>query len=89
MAVIFDQSGKDLRALRHPEKRERPINPVPRKPDWIRVKAPTSKAFGQTREIVRSIRGFNEWPCAVAERGGGMHRRQWSAGPETTICFWR
>ncbi|MBI1212255.1 MAG: lipoyl synthase [Alphaproteobacteria bacterium] len=54
MAVVFDQSGKDLRALRHPEKRERPLSPVPRKPDWIRVKAPTSRAFGQTREIVRS-----------------------------------
>jgi lipoic acid synthetase len=54
MAVIFDQSGKDLRALRHPEKRERPVNPVPRKPDWIRVKAPTSQAFGKTREIVRA-----------------------------------
>jgi lipoic acid synthetase len=54
MAVIFDQSGKDLRALRHPEKRERPVNPVRRKPDWIRVKAPTSKAFGETKAIVRS-----------------------------------
>jgi lipoic acid synthetase len=54
MAVVFDQSGKDLRAQRHPEKRERPLNPVPRKPDWIRVKAPTSKAFGDTRAIVRS-----------------------------------
>ena len=54
MAVVFDQSGKDLRAQRHPEKRERPLNPVPRKPDWIRVKAPTSKAFGETRNIVRS-----------------------------------
>ena len=54
MAVVFDQSGKDRRALRHPEKRERPANPVPRKPDWIRVKAPTSKAFGDTRAIVRA-----------------------------------
>ena len=54
MAVVFDQSGKDLRAQRHPEKRERPLNPVPRKPDWIRVKAPTSKAFGETKGIVRS-----------------------------------
>jgi lipoic acid synthetase len=54
MAVVFDQSGRDLRAQRHPEKRERPLNPVPRKPDWIRVKAPTSKAFGDTRAIVRS-----------------------------------
>jgi lipoic acid synthetase len=43
-----------LRALRHPEKRERPINPVPRKPDWIRVKAPGSKVFTETKAIVRA-----------------------------------
>ncbi|MED6309517.1 MAG: lipoyl synthase [Pseudomonadota bacterium] len=38
---------------RHPEKRNRPDNPVPRKPDWIRVKAPTSKAYFETRNTVR------------------------------------
>ncbi len=26
-----------------------------RKPDWIRVKAPTSKAFGETRDLMRSL----------------------------------
>ena len=26
--------------LRHPEKANRPDNPIQRKPDWIRVKAP-------------------------------------------------
>ena len=40
--------------LRHPEKRNRPDNPVPRKPDWIRVKAPTSKAYLETRNLIRS-----------------------------------
>lgn len=39
---------------RHPEKRNRPDTPVLRKPDWIRVKAPTSKGFAETQEIVRS-----------------------------------
>jgi lipoyl synthase len=29
-----------------------------RKPDWIRVKAPTSKAFGETRDLMRSL-GLN------------------------------
>lgn len=53
MPTIFDQNNKDLRALRHPEKRERPTNPVPRKPDWIRVKAPGSKIFAETKAIVR------------------------------------
>ncbi len=54
MTTVFDQAGKDRRALRHPEKRERPVNPVPRKPEWIRVKAPGSKVFAETKEIVRA-----------------------------------
>ncbi|WP_412058529.1 lipoyl synthase [Bartonella sp. DGB2] len=39
---------------RHPEKAHRPDNEVLRKPDWIRVKAPTSKIYAQTRDIVRN-----------------------------------
>jgi lipoyl synthase len=39
--------------LRHPEKRNRPDNPIQRKPAWIRVKAPTSKAYFETRELMR------------------------------------
>lgn len=53
MAVVFDQTNKDLRALRHPEKRERPESAIQRKPDWIRVKAPNSKGFAETRAIVK------------------------------------
>ncbi|HAT34227.1 MAG TPA: lipoyl synthase [Rhodospirillaceae bacterium] len=40
-------------ALRHPEKRNRPDNPAKRKPPWIRVKAPVSKGYAETKEIVR------------------------------------
>ena len=45
----------DLNAgvVRHPEKQKRPDSPVQRKPDWIRVKAPTSRGFAETRSIVR------------------------------------
>jgi lipoic acid synthetase len=39
--------------FRHPEKRNRPDNPIQRKPSWIRVKAPTSPVYRETREIVR------------------------------------
>ncbi len=39
--------------VRHPEKIHRPDNPSPRKPRWIRVKAPTSPVYGETRRIVR------------------------------------
>ena len=38
---------------RHPEKAKRPDTPVLRKPDWIRVKAPGSPIYGETRRIVR------------------------------------
>ena len=39
---------------RHPEKAHRPDQEVLRKPEWIRVKAPVSKGYAETREIVRS-----------------------------------
>ena len=39
---------------RHPEKAHRPDQEVLRKPDWIRVKAPVSRGYQETREIVRS-----------------------------------
>ncbi|MEM8878203.1 MAG: lipoyl synthase [Pseudomonadota bacterium] len=39
---------------RHPEKAHRPDNPAPRKPDWIRVRAPVSPVYRETHEIVRS-----------------------------------
>ena len=50
MATIIDNKPK----FRHPEKRNRPDTPLLRKPDWIRVKAPTSKGYAETREIVKS-----------------------------------
>jgi lipoic acid synthetase len=43
----------DAPALRHPEKRNRPDNPIQRKPAWIRVKAPTSPVYRETRDVVR------------------------------------
>jgi len=39
--------------LRHPEKAHKPDNPVARKPAWIRVKAPVSREYHETRRIVR------------------------------------
>jgi len=38
---------------RHPEKLHRPDTPVLRKPDWIRVRAPGSAIYQETRRIVR------------------------------------
>ena len=38
---------------RHPEKANRPDTPVAKKPDWIRVKAPVSRGYDETRRIMR------------------------------------
>ena len=45
--------ARDARS-RHPEKAHRPDNAVARKPPWIRVRAPTSPVFHETRRIVQS-----------------------------------
>jgi len=42
-------------ALRHPEKAARPDNPSPRKPPWIRVKAPGSPEYHTTRRLMRDL----------------------------------
>ena len=38
---------------RHPEKAGRPDNPIQRKPDWIRVRAPTHPIYHETRALMR------------------------------------
>jgi lipoic acid synthetase len=50
MTVVLDASSR----VRHPEKAHRPDSPVTRKPDWIRVKAPVSRGYEETRAIVRA-----------------------------------
>jgi lipoyl synthase len=41
--------------LRHPEKAARPDQPSPRKPPWIRVKAPSSPEYHATRRLMRAL----------------------------------
>ena len=43
----------DTKHSRHPEKVHKPDNPIQRKPAWIRVKAPMSPAYHETRKIMR------------------------------------
>ena len=52
MVTILDRIANAPR-VRHPEKAHRPDQEVLRKPDWIRVKAPTSKGYADTRAIVK------------------------------------
>ena len=47
MTVVIDHP-------RHPEKAHRPDHEILRKPDWIRVKAPVSREYAATREVVRA-----------------------------------
>jgi lipoic acid synthetase len=42
--------------VRHPEKANRPDNPIQRKPDWIRVKAPNHPVYHETRALMRDNR---------------------------------
>ena len=43
-------------SLRHPEKRNRPDNPIQRKPAWIRVKAPNSRTYHEVATLMRSLK---------------------------------
>jgi lipoyl synthase len=54
MAVIVDALLGNAGRPRHPEKAHRPDQPSQHKPDWIRVKAPVSRGYVETREIVRA-----------------------------------
>jgi len=53
---LIDALAPDPGAVRprHPEKAHRPDQPVARKPDWIRVRAPGSPVYAETRALVRA-----------------------------------
>jgi lipoic acid synthetase len=53
MTVLIDTVGAATMP-RHPEKAHRPDQPILRKPDWIRVKAPVSAGYIETQQIVRA-----------------------------------
>src|SRR6187455_2663339 len=58
MAVVIDLTANPpirpkSEGPRHPEKAHRPDAESPRKPDWIRVRAPTSRGYAETHRIVK------------------------------------
>ena len=53
MATLLDTKGGPDSRPRHPEKQGREDTPLQRKPSWIRVKAPTSEGYLETKKIVR------------------------------------
>jgi hypothetical protein len=62
MTIVLDLLNNDPRTKmrpdmpRHPEKANRPDTPIQSKPAWIRVKAPGSAEWAETRRIVRENR---------------------------------
>ncbi|MGE3928574.1 MAG: lipoyl synthase [Hyphomonadaceae bacterium] len=55
MPTLLDTRQNGQPKPRHPEKQGRPDAASPRKPDWIRVRAPTSPAYHATKDLVRSL----------------------------------
>jgi len=53
MAVVIETVMGESGRLRHPEKAHRPDQASARKPAWIRVRAPLSPGYVETRDIVR------------------------------------
>ncbi len=78
-------SARDLKLPgdRHPEKAHRPDNAQPKKPDWIRVKAPTSEGYKQTRDIMRAHK-----LVTVCEEAGCPNVGEcWSQGHATMMIM--
>ena len=53
MPVLVDLLNKPRPEVRHPEKAHRPDQPMLRKPEWIRVRAPGSPQWAETQKIVK------------------------------------
>ncbi|MER5171385.1 lipoyl synthase [Thioclava sp. GXIMD2076] len=68
---------------RHPEKAHRPDNAQPKKPDWIRVKAPTSAGYKQTRDLMRE----NKLVTVCEEAGCPNVGECWSQGHATMMIM--
>ncbi|HEX4197713.1 MAG TPA: lipoyl synthase [Caulobacteraceae bacterium] len=73
----------DSRALRHPEKRERPETPILRKPPWLRVRAPGSAGYVATRSIVKE----NGLVTVCEEAGCPNIGECWSVGHATMMIM--
>ena len=71
------------REQRHPEKAHRPDSPILRKPDWIRVKAPTSEGYKRTRDILRE----NRLVTVCEEAGCPNVGECWSQGHATMMIM--
>jgi len=56
IVVDHRRAAPGMGTARHPEKANRPDNPIQRKPDWILVKAPNHPVYHETRALMRENR---------------------------------
>ena len=77
--------SRDLsdKSQRHPEKAHKPDTPILRKPDWIRVKAPTSAGYRDTRKILKD----NALTTVCAEAGCPNVGECWAQGHATMMIM--
>jgi len=73
----------NLPGQRHPEKAHRADQAQPQKPAWIRVKAPTSAGYKQTRDILKS----NRLVTVCEEAGCPNVGECWSHGHATMMIM--
>ena len=76
------RAGKG-QALRHPEKAHRPDSQTPRKPPWIRVRAPGGEGYLRTSRIVRE----NELVTVCQEASCPNIGECWSQGHATFMVM--
>jgi lipoic acid synthetase len=76
---------RDLKipSQRHPEKAHRPDQTQPKKPDWIRVKAPVSAGYKKTRDIMRD----NDLVTVCEEASCPNVGECWSQGHATMMIM--
>jgi lipoyl synthase len=51
--MLLMKPSKNILTKMQPENK---LNPIKRKPDWIRVKAPTSKEYIETRNLIKNLK---------------------------------
>jgi len=51
--IQVETVATDKQKLRHPEKAKNAVHMPPPKPNWLRVKAPVSKGYMETKEIIK------------------------------------
>ncbi len=80
---MSDTANRPVPSLRHPEKAHRADQAQPKKPDWIRVKAPVSQGYKDTRDILRT----NRLSTVCEEAGCPNVGECWSQGHATMMIM--